>query len=122
MTSRSVPQAVAGQRQENILDATVKRCGGWLFCVSQDQFLGLVLRNNFPMVQDGDPLAQGFSFLHVVRCQHYGHAFVIEIYNEISQVTFGLWIEAGCGFIQKQYFRFVDQRTGNGKSLSLAAG
>ena len=65
----------------------------------QYKFLWCAQCNYFAMIHDGDTVAQLFCFFHVVGSQHYGHAFGVEIFHQIPQVSFGVGIEAGGGFV-----------------------
>src|SRR5690606_25353059 len=74
------------------------------------------------VVDDGDPVAQRFSFVHVMGGEYDGASIFSNGPYDIPQVAASLGIEARRGLIKKYHFGVVDERQGNGQALPLAAG
>ena len=78
--------------------------------------------NDPAVVHDGDPVAEALRFVHVMRGEDDGSTGVLQLVDEIPEVTAGLGIEAGGGLVKKQQLGIADQGAGHGQALLLPAG
>ena len=80
------------------------------------------LRNDPPLVHDGDLVAKRISLFHVMRGQHDGLVARLDQLDQIPEIAPGLRIQPCRGLIQKDQLRIVDQGQSEQQTLALSAG
>ena len=84
-----------------------------LFARHADQFLRRLVRDQLPVVDDGDAVAQFLGLFEVVRGQHHGHPFAVQLADQLPQLAAQFDIDSGGGFIQHQNWRRMYHRLGH---------
>src|ERR1700704_6060877 len=74
------------------------------------------------MIDDGQTLAQGVSFFHVVRGQQDGLAALVVFADDFPKKQSGLRVQAGTGLIEEKYLGIVHHGARDGETLHHAAG
>src|SRR5580692_8780017 len=74
------------------------------------------------MIDDGEALAEGVGFFHVVRGEQNGFAAAIVFANDLPQQQAGLRIETSAWFIEEKHLRIVHHGARDRKTLHHAAG
>ena len=75
------------------------------------------------MVQNGDFAADFLNDLHIVGDDHDGNAKPpVDVLNQTQDVSCGLGVQGGGGFVAQQDLGVGGQGPGNGDALLLAAG
>ena len=73
------------------------------------------------VVDDGDPIAEPFGLLHVMRRQDNRPPRSLELLDEIPELAAGLRIESGGRLVEKQEVGIADQGNRQGEALFLPA-
>ena len=87
-----------------------------------DQFCGRIHGDDATMIEDGYPVAQAFSFFHVVGGQQDGLAFRSHIAHQIPDGMPGLWVQACGQLIQEDKLWVGEQCQCDEKALLLPTG
>src|SRR5580693_729218 len=86
------------------------------------QFGRSAQRDDAAMIDDGEALAEGVGFFHVVRGEQNGFAAAIVFANDLPQQQAGLRIKTSAWFIEEKHLRIVHHGAGDRKTLHHAAG
>ena len=79
------------------------------------QLLGGSLRDDAPVIDDGNPVGHPVRFVHVVRRQEDRHALgVVQVLDVGPELVAALRIQAQRGFIKKQDLRLEAKDTSSG--------
>src|SRR6267378_678157 len=79
-------------------------------------------RNQLAMVDDGEPVAQAFSLVHVMSRKQYRATTSLKGANDVPQLTATLRIEPGSRLVKKKNLRISHQRSSDSQALALPAG
>ena len=88
----------------------------------RDQLPRRAQRDDLPLIDHGDAVAQPFGFVHVVRREHHRAARLAEAVNHFPELPPRLRIEAGRRLVEKKELRIAYDRTGHRQPLLLPAG
>ena len=95
----------------------------WFFKTTCHQiinhFIGCIQRNDFSLVDNGDPIAEIFGFVHIVRSNNDRGAPIADLTDQFPQTATRLRIKAGGGLVQKNNAGMIDQRGGYRKCTVL---
>src|SRR6185369_7077001 len=75
--------------------------------------------DHFPMIHDGDAIAETRRLFHIVSRQKNGAATGAKFFDDVPERETRLRIEPGGRLIKKQQLRIAYERTGNSESLFL---
>src|ERR1039458_10737460 len=73
------------------------------------------------MIDNGQPVAQPFRLIHVMRSKHDGAAVALKLSNNIPKLPPALGIETGGRLVKKKNLWITNQRRCHRQSLPLAA-
>ena len=71
------------------------------------------------MIHNGDPIAEAFRFVHVVRGEENRPAQILKAANNVPELPPRLRVESRRRFIHEYELRITDQRTRHGEPLFL---
>lgn len=87
-----------------------------------DQGLRCITGNDASTVEDGDTIAQGFGFIHVVGGEYQRAATLMQPAQDAPHVVPRLRVEARRRFVENDQFRIVNERAGQRQPPPHAAG
>ncbi len=87
-----------------------------------DKVGGSAFGDDFSVIDDGQPVAEAFGLVHVVRGEQDSATFFLEGADDVPELAAALGIESGGGLVEKKNARIADQCGGDGQALLLAAG
>ena len=87
-----------------------------------DQLRRRAFRNDLPVIDDGEAVAQTLRFIHIMRGEQDGAVAPLELPHDVPELTAALRIEPGGGLVEKQNSRIGHQRCRNRQPLLLSAG
>ena len=80
-----------------------------------DELGGSAFGDDLAMIDDGEAVAEAFSFVHVVSGEEDGPTFFLEDADDVPELAAALGIESGGGLVEKKDARIADQRGGYGR-------
>ena len=116
----------SGQHAPGIERISIREAGFKLDHVvaaeASDEIVRRAFGDDLAVVDDGEAVAEALGFVHVMRGQQNGAAFLLKGADGVPELAAALRIEPGGGLIEKQNFWVADQRSGDGQALALASG
>src|SRR5258707_12631395 len=127
VTERGIPGALDARAERlrllhPLLVAGAVHLDDVLLDVLGDQRARRALGDDPAAVHDGEPVAQALGFLHEMRGEQQGFAFLRQAAKPLPDQVARLRVEPRGGLVHEQQLRVVDQRARQGQAPLHAAG